>query len=73
MSTLLTKPLTIKSVSEALGIVLGSLFASTIIILIEAFLVQWILVACGIYQATYLQAVGAIAIWHIVRPRSSKS
>jgi len=69
MSTLLTKSLTAKSVAEALGVAAGLLLVSVAGILLGAFVIQWILSSCGIYQATYAQVVGALAIWEIIKPR----
>ena len=69
MSFPLKKSLTAQSVAEALGIAAGLLLVSVAGILLGAFVIQWVLSACGIYKATYAQVVGALAIWEIIKPR----
>lgn len=72
MTTLLQKPLTLDKVAEACGVLVAGVLLSAAGILISAFLIQWILSACGLAQLTYLQVIGAVSIWEIIKPRSSK-
>lgn len=60
----------IESVSYAVGAVVGLVLVGTAALLLSAWVVQWILSACGIYKATYTQVVGVLAIWEIIKPRT---
>lgn len=71
VSNIMNRGLTLSNVAEGLGVVLGLLIVSAASILIGAWIIQWILSACGIITLTYSQAVGALAVWEIIKPRSS--
>lgn len=74
INSIFKKNLTLESVAEGVGVVLGVIFVGAASLLISAWVVQWILSVCGIYQATYAQVVGLLAIWEIMKPSSgSKS
>ncbi len=72
MTTLPQKPLTWEKVAEACGAFVAGVLLSAAGILITAYLIHWILTWCGIAQLTYLQVIGAVSIWEIIKPRSSK-
>ena len=71
VSNIINRGLTLSNVAEGLGIVFGLIAVSTIGILLGALIIQWILSACGIITLTYTQVVGALAVWELIKPRSS--
>lgn len=60
----------VESAAYAVGAVIGVAVVGTAALLLSAWIVQWILSACGIYKATYAQVVGVLAIWEIIKPRT---
>lgn len=60
----------VESLGFAVGAVIGVAVVGTAALLLSAWVVQWILSACGIYKATYAQVVGVLAIWEIIKPRA---
>lgn len=61
----------LESALYGIGAVAGLVAFGAAMVLLTGFVVQWILSACGIYKATYAQVVGVLAIWEILKPRSS--
>lgn len=74
INSIFKKNLTLESVAEGLGVVLGVIFVGAASLLISAWVIHWILGMIGIGTLTYAQVVGLLAIWEIMKPSSgSKS
>lgn len=74
INSIFKKNLTLESVAEGVGVVVGVILVSTASILITAWVIHWILGMIGIGALTYAQVVGLLAIWEIMKPSSgSKS
>jgi hypothetical protein len=74
INSIFKKNLTLESVAEGVGVVVGVILVSTASILITAWVIHWILGMIGIGTLTYAQVVGLLAIWEIIKPSSgSKS
>lgn len=64
---------TLRLTAETVGIVLGMIAGGIVSILLGGLIIHWILGAVNLGQLTYGQVVGLLAIWEIVKPRSSSS
>lgn len=64
---------TLRLTAETVGIVLGMIAGGIVSILLGGLIIHWILAAVNLGQLTYGQVVGLLAIWEIVKPRSSSS
>lgn len=74
INSIFKKNLTLESVAEGVGVVLGVIFVGVASLLISAWVIHWILGAIGIGTLTYAQVVGLLVIWEIMKPSSgSKS
>jgi len=70
INSIFKKNLTLESVAEGIGVVLGVIFVGAASLLISAWAIHWILGMIGIGSLTYAQVVGVIAIWEIMKPSS---
>ena len=74
INSIFKKNLTLESVAEGIGVVLGVIFVGAASLLISAWVIHWILGMIGIGSLTYTQVVGVLAIWEIMKPSAgSKS
>ena len=64
---------TLRLTAETVGIVLGMIAGGIVSILLGGLIIHWILATVNLGQLTYGQVVGLLAIWEIVKPRSSSS
>lgn len=57
--------------AENVGIVLGLIAGGIASILLGGLVIHWILGAIGLGSLTYVQVVGLLAIWEIIKPSTS--
>ena len=57
--------------AETVGIFLGVIAGGIVSILLGGFVIHWILGAVGLGDLTYVQVVGLLAIWELIKPTSS--
>lgn len=60
----------LKLTAETFGIVLGLIAGWTVGILLSAWIIHAILAAVKLGSLTYVQVIGLVAIWEIVKPRT---
>jgi hypothetical protein len=70
INSIFKKNLTLESVAEGIGVVLGVIFVGAASLLISAWVIHLILGMIGIGSLTYAQVVGVLAIWEIMKPSS---
>lgn len=71
MSTLPSKIQTLTAAENA-GIILGMAAGWIASVLICGLIIHWILGALALGSLTYIQIVGLLAIWELIKPTSAK-
>ena len=71
INDIMKKGLTLESIAEGLGIVVGVAVVASITVLATAWVIHFILGMVSIGNLTYWQIVGLLAIWELIKPASS--
>jgi len=71
VNDIMKKGLTLESIAEGFGIVVGVAVTASIAVLATAWVVHFILGMVSIGNLTYWQIVGLLAIWELIKPASS--